>query len=86
MESCDYSLAGWAYQVKLSVLVSIYKHWKEDTVLDLMGVKGYRIIEILGRKLSLRWNFQGSRVEPTVDPHTRENTGNEDEEQDEGPQ
>ncbi|GJT33639.1 retrovirus-related pol polyprotein from transposon TNT 1-94 [Tanacetum coccineum] len=26
------------------------------------------------------------RVEPTVDPHTRENIGNEDEEQDEGPQ
>ncbi|GKC88245.1 retrotransposon protein, putative, ty1-copia subclass [Tanacetum coccineum] len=30
--------------------------------------------------------LQGSRVEPTVDPYNRENLGNEDEEQDKGPQ
>ncbi|GJZ51434.1 retrovirus-related pol polyprotein from transposon TNT 1-94 [Tanacetum coccineum] len=37
--------------------------------------------------LSLWWNFNGDRVDiQLVDPHTRENPGNEDEEQDEGPQ
>ncbi|GJX82282.1 retrovirus-related pol polyprotein from transposon TNT 1-94, partial [Tanacetum coccineum] len=30
--------------------------------------------------------LQGSRVEPTMDPYTGENPGNEDEEQDKGPQ
>ncbi|GJW05230.1 retrotransposon protein, putative, ty1-copia subclass [Tanacetum coccineum] len=50
------------------------------------GVKGYRlwrilsrvlVLQILGRKLSLRWNFKAD---------TGENPRNKDEEQDEGPQ
>ncbi|GKA88836.1 retrovirus-related pol polyprotein from transposon TNT 1-94 [Tanacetum coccineum] len=44
------------------------------------------IMLILGRKLSCGGTSTGSRVEPTMDPHTGENPGNEDEEQDEGPQ
>ncbi|GJZ18409.1 retrovirus-related pol polyprotein from transposon TNT 1-94 [Tanacetum coccineum] len=39
-----------------------------------------------GKKVEFEVELQGSRVEPTVDPHTGENLGNEDEEQDEGPQ
>ncbi|GKB75211.1 copia LTR rider [Tanacetum coccineum] len=39
-----------------------------------------------GKEVEFEVELQGSRVEPTVDPHTRENPGNEDEEQDEGPQ
>ncbi|GJY83147.1 retrovirus-related pol polyprotein from transposon TNT 1-94 [Tanacetum coccineum] len=39
-----------------------------------------------GKEVEFEVELQGSKVEPTVDPHTRENPGNEDEEQDEGPQ
>ncbi|GKA08193.1 retrovirus-related pol polyprotein from transposon TNT 1-94 [Tanacetum coccineum] len=39
-----------------------------------------------GKEVEFEVELQGSRVEPTVDPHTRENPGNEDEEQDERPQ
>ncbi|GJX09954.1 retrovirus-related pol polyprotein from transposon TNT 1-94 [Tanacetum coccineum] len=39
-----------------------------------------------GKEVELKVELQGSRVEPTMDPHTGENPGNEDEEQDEGPQ
>ncbi|GJZ72238.1 retrotransposon protein, putative, ty1-copia subclass [Tanacetum coccineum] len=39
-----------------------------------------------GKEVEFEVELQGSRVEPTVDPHTEENLGNEDEEQDEGPQ
>ncbi|GJT14077.1 retrotransposon protein, putative, ty1-copia subclass [Tanacetum coccineum] len=39
-----------------------------------------------GKEVEFEVELQGSRVEPTVDPYTRENPGNEDEEQDEGPQ
>ncbi|GJZ60970.1 retrotransposon protein, putative, ty1-copia subclass [Tanacetum coccineum] len=39
-----------------------------------------------GKEVEFEVELQGSRVEPTVDPHTGENPGNEDEEQDEGPQ
>ncbi|GJW07711.1 retrotransposon protein, putative, ty1-copia subclass [Tanacetum coccineum] len=39
-----------------------------------------------GKKVEFEVELQGSRVEPTVDSHTRENSGNEDEEQDEEPQ
>ncbi|GJV31084.1 retrovirus-related pol polyprotein from transposon TNT 1-94 [Tanacetum coccineum] len=39
-----------------------------------------------GKEVEFEVELQGSRVEPTVDPHTEENIGNEDEEQDEGPQ
>ncbi|GJY99068.1 retrotransposon protein, putative, ty1-copia subclass [Tanacetum coccineum] len=39
-----------------------------------------------GKEVEFEVELQGSRVEPTVDPHTRANPGNEDEEQDEGPQ
>ncbi|GJR94831.1 retrovirus-related pol polyprotein from transposon TNT 1-94 [Tanacetum coccineum] len=39
-----------------------------------------------GKEVEFEVELQGSRVEATVDPHTRENPGNEDEEQDEGPQ
>ncbi|GJW24820.1 retrovirus-related pol polyprotein from transposon TNT 1-94, partial [Tanacetum coccineum] len=39
-----------------------------------------------GKEVEFEVELQGSRVEPTVDPHTRENLGNEDEEQDEEPQ
>ncbi|GJW14106.1 retrotransposon protein, putative, ty1-copia subclass [Tanacetum coccineum] len=46
------------------------------------GVKGYR----LWREVEFEVELQGSRVEPTIDPHTGENPGNEDDEQDEGPQ
>ncbi|GJS99864.1 retrovirus-related pol polyprotein from transposon TNT 1-94 [Tanacetum coccineum] len=38
------------------------------------------------KKVEFEMELQGSKVEPTVDPHTRENPINEDEEQDEGPQ
>ncbi|GKF20457.1 hypothetical protein Tco_0069095 [Tanacetum coccineum] len=38
-----------------------------------------------GKEVEFEVELQGSRVEPTVDPHTRENPGNEDEEQDERP-
>ncbi|GKC85557.1 retrovirus-related pol polyprotein from transposon TNT 1-94, partial [Tanacetum coccineum] len=38
------------------------------------------------KEVEFEVELQGSRVEPIVDPHTRENPGNEDEEQDEGPQ
>nr|GFA51650.1 zinc finger, CCHC-type [Tanacetum cinerariifolium] len=38
------------------------------------------------REVEFEVELQGSRIEPTVDPHTRENPGNEDEEQDEGPE
>ncbi|GJR94569.1 retrovirus-related pol polyprotein from transposon TNT 1-94 [Tanacetum coccineum] len=39
-----------------------------------------------GKEVEFEVKLQGSRVEPTVDPHTGENPGNEDEEQDEGHQ
>ncbi|GJS90771.1 retrovirus-related pol polyprotein from transposon TNT 1-94 [Tanacetum coccineum] len=39
-----------------------------------------------GKEVEFEVELQGSRVEPTVDPHTGENPGNKDEEQDEGPQ
>ncbi|GJV77975.1 retrotransposon protein, putative, ty1-copia subclass [Tanacetum coccineum] len=39
-----------------------------------------------GKEVEFKVELQGSRVEPTVDPHTGENPGNEDEEQDEGSQ
>ncbi|GJQ93597.1 retrovirus-related pol polyprotein from transposon TNT 1-94 [Tanacetum coccineum] len=39
-----------------------------------------------GKEVEFEVELQGSRVEPTVDPHTGENLKNEDEEQDEGPQ
>nr|GEY65773.1 retrovirus-related Pol polyprotein from transposon TNT 1-94 [Tanacetum cinerariifolium] len=39
-----------------------------------------------GKEVEFEVDLQGSRVEPTVDPHTGENPGNEDEKQDEGPQ
>ncbi|GKA44372.1 retrotransposon protein, putative, ty1-copia subclass [Tanacetum coccineum] len=38
------------------------------------------------KEVEFEVELQGSRVEPTVDPHTGENPGNKDEEQDEGPQ
>ncbi|GJS69264.1 retrotransposon protein, putative, ty1-copia subclass [Tanacetum coccineum] len=38
------------------------------------------------KEVEFEVELQGSRVKPTVDPHTGENPGNEDEEQDEGPQ
>nr|GEY15600.1 retrotransposon protein, putative, Ty1-copia subclass [Tanacetum cinerariifolium] len=39
-----------------------------------------------GKKVKFEVELQGSRVEPTVDPHTGENLRNEDEEQNEEPQ
>nr|GEU73396.1 hypothetical protein [Tanacetum cinerariifolium] len=39
-----------------------------------------------GNEVEFEVELQGSRVEPTVDPHTGENIGNEAEEQDEEPQ
>nr|GEZ11521.1 hypothetical protein [Tanacetum cinerariifolium] len=39
-----------------------------------------------GKEVEFEVELQGSRVEPTVDPYTGENPGNEDEEQDEEPQ
>ncbi|GKA21751.1 hypothetical protein Tco_0701740 [Tanacetum coccineum] len=39
-----------------------------------------------GKEVEFEVELQGSRVKPTVDPHTGENPWNEDEEQDEGPQ
>nr|GEY13448.1 retrovirus-related Pol polyprotein from transposon TNT 1-94 [Tanacetum cinerariifolium] len=39
-----------------------------------------------GKKVKFEVKLQGSRVEPTMDPHTGENLRNKDEEQDEGPQ
>ncbi|GKF45506.1 hypothetical protein Tco_0132058, partial [Tanacetum coccineum] len=39
-----------------------------------------------GKEVEFEVELQGSRVEPTMDPHTGENPRNEDEEQDEGPQ
>nr|GEX12917.1 retrovirus-related Pol polyprotein from transposon TNT 1-94 [Tanacetum cinerariifolium] len=39
-----------------------------------------------GKKVKFEVELQGSRVEPTVDPHIGENLGNEDKEQDEEPQ
>ncbi|GJW31632.1 hypothetical protein Tco_0051664 [Tanacetum coccineum] len=41
---------------------------------------------ILGKEVEFEVEHQGSRVEPTMNPHTGENPGNEDEEQDEEPQ
>nr|GEW16865.1 retrovirus-related Pol polyprotein from transposon TNT 1-94 [Tanacetum cinerariifolium] len=38
------------------------------------------------KEVEFEVELQGSRVEPTMDPHTGENPGNKDEEQDEGPQ
>ncbi|GJX69512.1 retrotransposon protein, putative, ty1-copia subclass [Tanacetum coccineum] len=38
------------------------------------------------KEVEFEVELQGSRVEPTMDPHTGENPVNEDEEQDEGPQ
>nr|GEV72911.1 retrovirus-related Pol polyprotein from transposon TNT 1-94 [Tanacetum cinerariifolium] len=38
-----------------------------------------------GKKVEFEVELQGSRVEPTMDLHTEENTWNEDEEQDEKP-
>nr|GEU76617.1 cation/H(+) antiporter 20 [Tanacetum cinerariifolium] len=48
----------------------------------------YEMLRIFNskKKVEFELKLQGSRVEPTVDPHTREYPGNEDEEQDEGPQ
>ncbi|GJR72960.1 retrovirus-related pol polyprotein from transposon TNT 1-94 [Tanacetum coccineum] len=39
-----------------------------------------------GKEVEFKVELQGSRVEPTMDPHTGENPRNEDEEQDEEPQ
>ncbi|GJS83328.1 retrovirus-related pol polyprotein from transposon TNT 1-94 [Tanacetum coccineum] len=39
-----------------------------------------------GKEVEFEVELQGTRVEPTMDPHTRENLENEDEEQDEEPQ
>ncbi|GJX52732.1 hypothetical protein Tco_0281101 [Tanacetum coccineum] len=38
------------------------------------------------KEVEFEVELQGSRVEPTMDPHTGENPGNEDKEQNEGPQ
>nr|GEV74549.1 retrovirus-related Pol polyprotein from transposon TNT 1-94 [Tanacetum cinerariifolium] len=38
-----------------------------------------------GKEVEFEVELQGSRVKPTVDPHTGENPGNKDEEQDEEP-
>nr|GEY35141.1 hypothetical protein [Tanacetum cinerariifolium] len=38
------------------------------------------------KEVEFEVKLQGSRVEPTMDPHNRENPGNDDEEQDEGAQ
>ncbi|GJV60133.1 retrovirus-related pol polyprotein from transposon TNT 1-94 [Tanacetum coccineum] len=47
-------------------------------------LKGVGVADF-GKEVEFEVELQGSRVEPTVDPHTRENPGNEDEEQDEEP-
>ncbi|GJY19059.1 retrovirus-related pol polyprotein from transposon TNT 1-94 [Tanacetum coccineum] len=39
-----------------------------------------------GKDVKFEVELQDSRVKPTMDPHTGENPGNEDEERDEGPQ
>ncbi|GJV77739.1 ribonuclease H-like domain-containing protein [Tanacetum coccineum] len=39
-----------------------------------------------GKEVEFKVKLQGSRVEPTIDPHTGENPWNEDEEQDKEPQ
>ncbi|GKC18665.1 retrotransposon protein, putative, ty1-copia subclass [Tanacetum coccineum] len=49
------------------------------------GVKGYRLWRLDDVKPKIIIKL-GDVVEPTVDPHTKENLANEDEEQDEGPQ
>ncbi|GJU72776.1 retrovirus-related pol polyprotein from transposon TNT 1-94 [Tanacetum coccineum] len=49
-------------------------------------IRELRDVEILGGRLEFEVELQGSRVEPTMDPHTGENPGNEDEDQDERPQ
>ncbi|GJR94832.1 retrovirus-related pol polyprotein from transposon TNT 1-94 [Tanacetum coccineum] len=58
------------------------------------GVKGYRLWRLddgagaadSRKEVEFEVELQGGKVEPTVDPHTGENPGNEDEEQDEEPQ
>nr|GEY05010.1 RNA-directed DNA polymerase, eukaryota [Tanacetum cinerariifolium] len=58
------------------------------------GVKGYTLWSLDDgagaadprKKVEFEVELQGSRIEPTVDPHTGENPRNEDEEQDEEPQ
>ncbi|GKG59272.1 hypothetical protein Tco_0604923, partial [Tanacetum coccineum] len=37
------------------------------------------------KEVKFEVELQGSRVKPTMEPHTRENPGNEDKDQDEGP-
>ncbi|GJZ18250.1 putative RNA-directed DNA polymerase, eukaryota, reverse transcriptase zinc-binding domain protein [Tanacetum coccineum] len=48
--------------------------------------KGAGGCKISGKEVKFEVELKGSRVKPTMDPHTGENLGNEDEEQDEGPQ
>ncbi|GJS82563.1 retrotransposon protein, putative, ty1-copia subclass [Tanacetum coccineum] len=48
---------------------------------DTLRVLG---LQDFGKEVEFEVELQGSRIEPTVDPHTGENLGNEDEEQDEG--
>ncbi|GJX00866.1 retrovirus-related pol polyprotein from transposon TNT 1-94 [Tanacetum coccineum] len=45
-------------------------------------LKGAGVVDS-GKEVEFEVELQRSRVEPTVDPHTEENLGNEDEEQDE---
>nr|GEV76819.1 hypothetical protein [Tanacetum cinerariifolium] len=99
--NCMYSLDGWAesseaivgIQEKESLAQVWHKrlghlvkqacmNWKEEMC---WGIKGVGAADS-GKKVEFEVELQGSRVEPTVDPHTGENPGNEDEEQDEEPQ
>ncbi|GJU59113.1 retrovirus-related pol polyprotein from transposon TNT 1-94 [Tanacetum coccineum] len=70
--------------VKLKIIIRIDVVFNESLV-HKNTLKGAGVADSR-KEVEFEVELQGSRVEPTVDPHTRKNPGNKDEEQDEGPQ
>ncbi|GJU70615.1 retrotransposon protein, putative, ty1-copia subclass [Tanacetum coccineum] len=78
-----------AYLINRSPSTALEKKTPMDLWIQMYG--GYTqgclvLLRQILKEVEFEVELQGSRVEPTVDPHTRENLGNEDEEQDEEPQ
>ncbi|GKE30199.1 retrovirus-related pol polyprotein from transposon TNT 1-94 [Tanacetum coccineum] len=72
------------HDVKPKIIISMYVVFNESLMYK-DTLKGAGAADS-GKKVEFEVELQGSRVEPTVDPHTGENPRNEDEEQNEGPQ
>ncbi|GJU83564.1 retrovirus-related pol polyprotein from transposon TNT 1-94 [Tanacetum coccineum] len=74
----------WLDDVKPKIIISMDVVFNESLMYK-DTLKGAGAADS-GKEVEFEVELQGSRVEPSVDPHTREHPGNIDEEQDEGPQ